>query len=699
MDMRIIAKIIAVSILFFAFGVCQAQTQWVIPNTTKVEKGFERVDSVLIVPQSKTNADTLRKVTDTLTQIRVISGKLKYWWHGMWRLTGGGGISTVNTIAPILGNGSSGSPVSADTGFHPHALATYSEHQRDSILASSKQSALNGGTGFVKSTSGAISYDNSTYLTTSGNGSSLTGVTHPSDTIKFWTNYKQYQRDSLVQDPTGFDNPANVIINYNSINRTITLTGSPWKAYWQGKQITALVSGWTSSAHTATSGAWYLYYNGTSFIWSQTTWSFNMLQIAYVNYNKWAQRECHSFMPTYVHKELHETQGTYLSSGGDISNVVTGSTTAANRRPFVSAATVNDEDLPTVNPALTTNSYTTLRLYGSGTNIYNTAQVEIDSVPAGRPYYNQYTGSTWVQTLMTGNSYTDCWVIAVPVTSDAGSQAYRYIFVEGQYNSTTLSTIQALNPSNVNLGTLVGDSPEFVFIARIIIHYIGTTNWEITQVDKISGNKYTQTSSSGSFLSAVTTSYPITGTGTTISPVGIDTAFFLKRPSVTTTTPDTVLVVDRNGKDVKKAAITSIPYGSYSQGLGSGTAYTLTNSNALLHQGTSDPTVTLTISGTYKITAVVYVEYAAATITTQTLTLNIYRQNNTPVVLQASPAFRLDPVTTTTKDVCYTLFTFYYTTTATTDVIQLWGQLSAGPSAGNMTVIGSQITAELIYNQ
>jgi hypothetical protein len=82
----------------------------------------------------------------------------------------GGGISTVNTTAPILGDGSSGSPVRADTTKAQGRLATYNDVLR-------KQDKLNGGIGFVKSNSGTISYDNSTYLTTTGNGSSLTGIT------------------------------------------------------------------------------------------------------------------------------------------------------------------------------------------------------------------------------------------------------------------------------------------------------------------------------------------------------------------------------------------------------------------------------------------------------------------------------------------------------------------------------------------
>jgi hypothetical protein len=50
----------------------------------------------------------------------------------------GGGISTVNTTPPIMGDGSSGNHVRVDTGYHPHALSTFYLHQKDSIAIASK---------------------------------------------------------------------------------------------------------------------------------------------------------------------------------------------------------------------------------------------------------------------------------------------------------------------------------------------------------------------------------------------------------------------------------------------------------------------------------------------------------------------------------------------------------------------------------
>jgi hypothetical protein len=52
---------------------------------------------------------------------------------------GGGSSSTVNTTPPIYGDGSSGSHVRPDTGYHKGALGTYSLHQKDSIANALKQ--------------------------------------------------------------------------------------------------------------------------------------------------------------------------------------------------------------------------------------------------------------------------------------------------------------------------------------------------------------------------------------------------------------------------------------------------------------------------------------------------------------------------------------------------------------------------------
>ena len=144
---------------------------------------------------------------------------------------------------------------------------------------------------------------------------------------------------TVTKEFTGFVAPENIIVTYDPTGRTITLTGTV-EGYFQGQLVTSLVSGWVSDAHGTANGSWFLYYNGTAFVWSQTPWTFDMMMIAYVYYgasDKFAIRETHGLMPWQTHKELHETVGTYFNSGGDMAGYTPASTTPAARRPSVSA--------------------------------------------------------------------------------------------------------------------------------------------------------------------------------------------------------------------------------------------------------------------------------------------------------------------------------------------------------------------------
>ena len=209
----------------------------------------------------------------------------------------------------------------------------------------------------------------------------------------------------ISKDPTGFKDNDNIIITGNTVNRTVTLTGTV-EAYWQGKQVTALTSGWTSDPHgTDTAQRYYLSYDGSTFTWSTTPWTFDKLQIAVAFYDSvnasWRYvRETHGLMPWTAHQELHETIGTYKQSGGSITGFTLNSTTAANRRPDVATTYIKDEDLITINAALTSKLYTQFYLSGASTNNFVLSQADIVPLSGNNPYYNQFTGGNWVQTLV-----------------------------------------------------------------------------------------------------------------------------------------------------------------------------------------------------------------------------------------------------------------------------------------------------------
>jgi len=324
----------------------------------------------------------------------------------------------------------------------------------------------------------------------------------------------------ITLDPTGFNNPENVIVTYNKIDRTITLTGTI-DAYWRGTKISTLVSGWTSVAHNIAVDNYYLYYNGTNFIWSNSVWKLDMLQIAFISKSLFACRETHGLMDWQTHLELHQTIGCYRTGGADFTSYVLNSTTATNRRPIISETTLKDEDLSTILPALTNGIYTTTFLSGVNTLNYTLNSAEIISLTGNNPNYNKFNGTNWVQTPMSSNAYAAIFVMAAPVTTDVDSQLYRFQFIQPQTQSITLSTIQSLTAASINYGETSFLVPEFNVVAKIIIRYTGG-NWFIFSVAKLSGTTNTAVAIQGGFLSGVTTTgLALSGQGTASNPLTI----------------------------------------------------------------------------------------------------------------------------------------------------------------------------------
>ena len=131
-----------------------------------------------------------------------------------------------------------------------------------------------------------------------------------------------------------------------------------------------------------------------------------------------------------------------------------------------------------------------------------------------------------------------------------------------------------------------------------------------------------------------------------------------------------------------------------------GTAYTFTGSAAAITGGTTSPSITLPAAGTYFLYGDIDTNYVGATFAAnQTLTLELYRTNNTPGVISSSPAVvTLNVVTTFTGTASTSnIHGVIYTTINSNDVITLYGLLSATPSAGSVTATGGGLYALRLY--
>ena len=340
-------------------------------------------------------------------------------------------------------------------------------------------------------------------------------------------------QNAIVKEPTGFTDPASVIVTYDPATLKITLTGTV-VAYWQGNVIPSLVTGWTSAAHTDSANTYYLYYNGTNFVWSSLLWSFDMLQIAEVQYEGsnvgWGTRECHGMMPYQVHDELHDVIGTYVDSGGGATSAsyTLNSQTAANRRPLFNQVVLADEDLLTTNSALLSASYTLCKLGTGLAYTLTTGQSDVVPLNGNVPYYNQISGGNGIQTAMTNNQYQKLFVVGIPVTTSAYAQLRRFVIFQGQTVSTTLATIQAITFKSISKGTFATFVAEFVPLVEIIIQYQSSgANWALIEVNTVNESRGSSTSGVVGLTSISTSSY-LTGNGTGGSPIsitGVGTAY------------------------------------------------------------------------------------------------------------------------------------------------------------------------------
>ena len=418
-------------------------------------------------------------------------------WHGS-------GISKVATDATLTGDGTDANPL--------HAVGN--------------------GTGDVHGPASSVADNIATY-------SGLTGKIIKDGGSKI-SDLVPRTQNALTKEPTGFS--VAPTIDYDPTTQKVTLTGA-FVAYYQGVDVSianpTFVNGWVSAAHTNTTAHnYFLSFDGTNFTWTTDAFpGFDKVLIASIYYgatNKYALRECHGFMSWQDHKELHETIGTYKESGGTIpsASYALSSTTAADRRPNIDQTLIADEDLTTTLPALTSETYTQYNLTGASVGAYTLTAADIVPLLANNPYYNTFSTPNWGQTLMPANSAATVWIYALPVTSSANSQAYRYLFVQPQWITqatsssagalTTAVNTEALRlPSELNLGTLTVQSPELVCIGKIIIDYT-SSNWRLREVTLLTGNKYSQIGSpSGNYLSTVATDTSLTGDGTGASPLKV----------------------------------------------------------------------------------------------------------------------------------------------------------------------------------
>ncbi len=258
-------------------------------------------------------------------------------------------------------------------------------------------------------------------------------------------------------------------------------------------------------------------------------------------------------------------------------------------------------------------------------------------------------------------------------------------------NAFTVTTANLLLPAGagpVVAPVAVGDST-WAGIGQILFITDGTNQAHFSVTSKPTGTTF--------ILSWL--NYPSDAVGTTVISSGA------------TVSPSGILVPGPT--PISSGGTSSITATTARQALGvggdsltvyaAGTAYQLTATPAMLNFGTTDPSLTLTFPGVFLILARVRVDHNAATWdAVRTGTIKIRRTNNTAADIGDSPGSFLVPLSVSALTFTATVFTtqpIIYTTTASNDILQLWGSISVVPTAGSLDVVEASICAIRLYDQ
>ena len=138
--------------------------------------------------------------------------------------------------------------------------------------------------------------------------------------------------------------------------------------------------------------------------------------------------------------------------------------------------------------------------------------------------------------------------------------------------------------------------------------------------------------------------------------------------------------------------LTKLPKTLYT-GEGTGTAYNLTTTPALVTFGTTSPSITLAKAGNYLITWRVRTEYVGATIAVNSnVTFKIRRTNNTATDLRTT-GFKTLITTLLSGQASDITASFMYTNATAGDVLEIWGSMSSLATLGNVSVVEANIIA------
>jgi len=352
-------------------------------------------------------------------------------------------------------------------------------------------------------------------------------------------------------------------------------------------------------------------------------------------------------------------------------------------------------------------------LLPAGSLLFTDNSFDIGATGATRPRTAYFGTSVLIQKSAIGTTQTDGLQLINSTAAINGTQQYSTaIRLTGQGFGTTAGTSQATDwriyvvPVQGTTATSILQFDSSLNGAAFSTKVTITSNGVLTAVGL---------SSSGNVIAAAGSAHSFSGRSQILSPAdavieladAAGTSFNrLQFGGTTSSFPSiqrsSATLICRLADDSADTSIRATAFNIGSKALNNalsvyaaGTVYTLTTTNAKIDFGTTDPVLTIDAPGTYALHGFVKVNVTGATFAAnQTVTVLIRRTNNTAAnITNSGTTYFLPTMTTLTQTIALIqMKEIFYTTANSDDVLELWADVSALPSAGSITVEAASLT-------
>jgi hypothetical protein len=325
------------------------------------------------------------------------------------------------------------------------------------------------------------------------------------------------------------DGTPAVTVAYDAGTRKVTVTaksGGTFNVYVNGVRHTE-PSPHVSTAHTASTGRWFYYWDGSAWTWSAVNTPWDIMLHAPTCEVYWSGtlasgigfHEPHTVaMDTATHRELHTTLGTMRALTGAVPSGYTPDTDSdAATTMAVTAVDIYDEDLKT--------SCTAQSDGGPYSHLYRLASGEwVWSTGASLIYKHgtllQYDGAGLGLTDADTTNFVCYYCYGMP----ALDTALRQVWIPGQAQHTSLTAARAETTGSLDLSTL--PLSEFTPLLKVILDtkstYGGTGKSRIREVVRLFQNREQSISPVSGLTAAQVVNVPAGGIAATNVQAAID---------------------------------------------------------------------------------------------------------------------------------------------------------------------------------